>query len=77
MLTITHPELMAEAINFPAGSRALRIGGAPRPILLIKGTKEMLLTAQLNRGFKMYVVPSTVDGCVTVGLITAFFDDGD
>jgi hypothetical protein len=77
MLTITHPELMAEAIDFPAGLRALRIGGAPRPILLIKGTKEMLLTAQLNRGFKMYVVPSTVDGCATVGLATAFFDDGD
>lgn len=77
MLTITHPELIAEAIDFPAGLRALRIGGAPRPILLVKGTKEMLLTAQVNRGFKMYVVPSTVDGSATFGLITAFFDDGD
>ncbi|WP_266167837.1 hypothetical protein [Dyella subtropica] len=77
MLTITHPELMAEAIAFPAGLRALRIGGAPRPILMIKGTKEVLLTARVNRGFKLYVVPSTIDGSSTIGLITAFFDDGD
>jgi hypothetical protein len=77
MLTITHPELMAEATAFPAGLRALRIGGVQRPILLVKGTKEMLLTARVNRGFKLYVVPSTIDESSTVGLITAFFDDGD
>jgi len=77
MLTITHPELTAKAIAFPAGLRALRVDGAQRAILLVKGTKEMLLTARVNRGFKLYVVPSTIDGSSTVGLITAFFDDGD
>lgn len=77
MLTLSHPELVAEALDFPAGLRALRIGGAPRPILLVKGPKEMLLTAQMNRGFKVYVAPCSIEGCATVGLITAFFDDED
>jgi hypothetical protein len=36
---------------------------------------KTLLAAKMNKGFKVYVVPLNVSGIVTVGLISAFFED--
>jgi len=48
-----------------------------RPNLIIKGTKEMLLAARVNGGFKVYVFPLILAGQTTIGLMSAFLDDED
>lgn len=77
MLTVLHPELMQQVAQMPMGLLVLNIVGAARPVLVVKGPKEMLLAAQLNKGFKIYVAPIKVGEEATVGLVTAFFDDDD
>lgn len=75
MLSMLHPDVLA-ALDFPAGlySPALDVD---KPVLVVKATKEFLLAAQINKGFKMYVVPIKIDGMVTVSIVSAFFDDED
>lgn len=45
--------------------------------LAVKAPKEFLLTAKMNSGFKLYVLPVLVDGQDAIGLASAFFDDED
>lgn len=77
MLTLHHPELMHTVLNYPIGLYALTIKGNNRSALVVKANKEALLASQLNKGFQMYVVPMDVGGKVTVGIMSAFFDDCD
>ena len=46
-------------------------------VLVVKGTKEVILTAKLKGGFKIYIVPISLDDCSSYGLVSAFFDDYD
>jgi len=77
MLTLRHPELFPDLVAFPAGLRTITLPDEPRPILVVKAPKEVLLTAQVNQGFLIYVVPIQSGSMLTAGLISAFFDDED
>jgi hypothetical protein len=58
-------------------ARALTIAGEERTLLVLKMLKEALLAVQINKGFKMYIVPIHEGEKSTVGVISAFFDDPD
>ena len=75
MFSVFHPEIAQEALRYPAGIQGFRIRGEPTPFFIVKMLHQYLLTAKMNKGFKVYVVPLNVSGIVTVGLITAFFED--
>lgn len=77
MLNILHPEICQEVLQFPGGLNAFQIRGEVNPSLIVKLPSPYLLTARVNRGFKVYVVPQQVSGVSTIGLISAFFDDPD
>jgi hypothetical protein len=77
MLTVIHPEIAQVALRYPHGIHGLHIHGEPKAILVVKMLHQYLLTAKINSGFKIYVVPLDVSGVVTIGFMTAFFDDPD
>jgi hypothetical protein len=77
MLTILHPEVMPQICEYPVGLLALWLPNEHRPKLVVKASKEFLLAAEMNNGFKVYVVPLSISGNQTIGLISAFFDDED
>jgi hypothetical protein len=55
MLTILHPEVIPYIQGLPIGLWPLSFKNEATPRLLIKTTKEMLLAAKINDGFKIYV----------------------
>lgn len=75
MFTVFHPEIAQEALRYPGGIHGFRIPGEPTSFVIVKMLHQYLLTAKMNKGFKVYVVPLNVSEIVTVGLITAFFED--
>lgn len=77
MFTIFHPEIAQDVLRYPKGIQGFCIRGESKPFLIVKMPHQYLLTAKINRGFKVYVVPLDVSGVVTIGLMTAFFDDPD
>lgn len=78
MLTLRLPrDSLQRFLDYPGGLLALRSPPANERVLVIKGTKEMLLAAKLRKELKVYVVAITSLGDVTAGLVTAFFDDED
>lgn len=77
LLSETHPEIWRAAIRFPAGLNAVSLPGDDTTLLIVKLPHQFLLTARMNRGFKIYVVPLDIEGGATVGLMSAFFEDLD
>lgn len=77
ILTILHPQVVSFVQGLPIGLWPLSFKNEADPRLLIKTTKEMVLTAKVNGGFKVYVIPITLSGQETIGLISAFFDVED
>jgi len=59
------------------GLLPLHFVGTDRFALIVKTTKEAILTARLNQEMKLYLVPDGAKGACSLGLITAFFDDHD
>jgi hypothetical protein len=45
--------------------------------LIIKASKETILTAKINKGFLFYVAPINIQSKPSVAIVTAFFDDHD
>ncbi|MHB1023450.1 MAG: hypothetical protein ACYC46_07725 [Acidobacteriaceae bacterium] len=77
MLTILYPQLVPYIEGLSIGLSPLHFRTEPDPRLVIKAPKECLLTAKINQGFKVYVVPISLVGQDSIGLISAFFDDED
>ncbi len=77
MLTIRYPEVIPIVKELSAGLLPVSFRDESRPNLIIKATKEMLLAAKVNGGFKVYVFPLVLAGQATIGLISAFFDNED
>lgn len=77
MLTITHPQIVALTRDIPIGLVPFRKSETSRLGLILKCTKEQMLTAKLRGGFRCYLAPISVSGFQSHGLITAFFDDYD
>lgn len=77
MLTILHPEVLSLVHNIPIGLVPLRLDKDERPKLVIKASKEVILTAKMNQEFRIYAAPVFVQNKHTMGLVTAFFDNED
>lgn len=71
------PELWANALRYPYGLHVVYPRGKAKALLVVKLTQQYLLTARMNRGFKIYVVPLDTDEGSTIGLLSAFFEDDD
>jgi hypothetical protein len=74
---MSHQGELLKLLQFPMGLRFAQFEGRPRPVLLVKVTKECILAAKLNKGFKVYIVPVESNGLRTACLVSAFFDDED
>jgi hypothetical protein len=74
-LTIKHPEIVPQLKDFGFGIWVAKKD--QKYFLIIKATKEIILTAKVNQGFHFYLAPVEVDSKSTFTLITAFFDDDD
>lgn len=72
-----YPNLMPVINELPIGLLPIILPDDELPLLIIKAPKEYILTAKINQMFKMYLLPMTVRGISSHGLITAFFDDED
>jgi len=77
VLTIRYPQVVPIIRELPLGLWSISFRDETRPNLIIKSTKEMLLAARVNGGFKVYVFPLILAGQATIGLISAFFDNED
>jgi hypothetical protein len=77
MLTLLHPESTLFVRKIAIGLWPLSLPGDATPRLVIKTTKEMLLAAKVNGGFKIYVVPMFFSEKETIGLMSTFFDVED
>ena len=75
MLTILHPEIMHLVQRLPIGLLPVEIKADSVPKLIIKATKELILTAKLRKEFLIYLIPYEIPGVKSVGFLAAFFDD--
>ncbi|MGM5022145.1 hypothetical protein [Tardiphaga sp. 367_B4_N1_1] len=63
--------------QLPYGLCPLWIEPDGRFALIVKATKEMILTGQLRQEMRIYLAPDTEHNHQLLGLITCFFDDSD
>ena len=77
MLSIEHPELCETILQYPGGIHCVRLSGETVSRIILKLPVSFLLPAKLRQGLKVYVVPLSVGGQATAGLMCAFFDDAD
>jgi len=75
MLSITHPVVMEYVHELPGGLLPIVFMGDPLPRLVVKASKELILSAKLRKGFSIHLVPYDVGGVKSVGFIAAFYDD--
>ncbi len=77
MFSIQYPSILSHLGQLAYGLQPVKLQAEGRFSLLIKATKEAILTARLNQHIKIYLVPDegATSGCL--GFITAFFDDHD
>lgn len=75
MFTVFYPEIAQEVLQYPIGIQGIYVPGESAPFVIVKMPHQYLLTAKMNKGFKVYVVPVNMSGVETVGLMTAFFED--
>lgn len=77
LLSIEHPELLPHLKTLGYGLLPVFHRGDQRHLLVVKVTKEMILTARLNGEFKIYLLGDDQGPGSHLGLISAFFDDPD
>lgn len=79
MLSVLHPRVvpLVEDLSVGIWPFLVKDKGIEEPKLIVKTSKEMILTVKMNQNFKIYVVPFVLAGEETAGLISAFFDDPD
>ena len=77
LLSIEHPELLPHLKTLGYGLQPVRHRATQRYSLVVKVTKEMILTARTNGEFKIYLLGDGQGPTSHLGLISAFFDDPD
>lgn len=75
MFTIRYPSLMWMVRELAGGMFPIWLKDDPIPKMVIKASKETILTAKMNRGFAIYLVPYSLGGADSYGFVVAFFDD--
>ncbi|WP_174145463.1 hypothetical protein [Leisingera sp. ANG59] len=77
MLSMDHPYVLSEIERVPSGLLPFEgLHGHPHK-LVIKASKELILTALQRREFFMYLAPVEVSGISSFSIFSAFFDDPD
>lgn len=77
MFTLEFPSIIGHLRQLGYGLQPVRVPPDGHFILIIKMSKEAILTARLNQQIKIYLVPDVSKQGESLGLITAFFDDHD
>ena len=77
MFSLRYPKFVHQLLKFPVGLFSVRISGEQSNVLVVKGYKELILTAKLLREFRVYCFQLKINGISTYGLVAAFFDDPD
>lgn len=70
-LTLQHPEILESLKDFAGGLLTTSAG------LIIKTSKEVILSAKVNGGFDFYLAPVKVQGVASFVLMTVFRDDDE
>lgn len=76
MFSLDHPEILSHLGQLIYGFQPVQFPDG-RFSLIIKAGKEFILTARINNGFKIYLVPDMDVPGQSLGFMTAFFDDHD
>jgi hypothetical protein len=76
-LSVSHPELLPHLKALDYGLMPIFHCGESRYHLIVKTTKEMILTARVKEEFKIYLLGDEAGLAYHLGLVTAFFDDPD
>lgn len=76
MFSLDHPEILSHLGQLIYGFQPVQFPDG-RFCLIIKAGKEFILTARVNNGFKIYLVPDLAVPGQSLGFMTAFFDDHD
>lgn len=75
MLSIRFPQVHKHiSKNFHGGLLPLKFKEDLKIRLIVKATKEMLLSAKIRKFFNIYVIPISQDGVNGFSLISAFYD---
>jgi hypothetical protein len=77
LLSIEHPSLLPHLKQLGYGLLPVAMTANERFALVIKATKEAILTARLNNEIKVYLLGDNSGRTSHIGFITAFFDDHD
>lgn len=77
MITLRTPHLVRELSHYSGGLFTADMLRGEGNLLVIKCSKEMILSAKMLRELKVYLIPLDTDGVSTYGLVTALFDDPD
>ncbi len=77
MLTLLDPSVLHHFEVLPTGVQPFRNLKTGKLFMCIKASKEAILAAKLNGGFKFYVAPLPSPWGTMPVLMTAFFDDAD
>jgi hypothetical protein len=76
MLSLDHPYMLPQIAALAYGYQPAQFPDG-RYCLIIKASKEFILTARVNNSFKIYLIPDVETPGRALGLISAFFDDHD
>ncbi len=77
MLSVLHPDILYHLRDFDYGLMPIYLTKENKYILVIKATKEVILTVSTNNSFKVYLIKNASKGASHLGMVTAFFDDHD
>lgn len=75
MLSIRFPSVMRKVQELSVGLLPVLVKGDSIPKLIVKISKEAILTAKLRQSFKVHLIPYEIPGVKSVGFLAAFFDD--
>ena len=77
MFSIQHPSILSHLGQLPYGLQPVFLTTEDTFSLILKATKEAILTARLNKQVMVYLIPDINAFDFSLGFITAFFDDQD
>ena len=75
MLSIRYPSVMSTVMELPIGLWPITIKADAIPKLIVKTSKEAILTAKIRQSFLIYLIPYELKGFASVGFLASFFDD--
>lgn len=75
MLSIRYPNIMHIVKELSIGLWPITIKADSVPKLIVKTSKEAILTAKVRQGFLIYLIPYECGNFKSLGFLASFFDD--